>query len=114
MNLRVLVSGRQCGKTSELLKWVRSALPDDPNPELRVIVTHTRDRASQLRDNNPDLESWQFMSFDELRHPSRGTWDQLRGRRGRIVLGIDDLELSLTQMLPDFTVGAVTMTGVTW
>ncbi len=96
------VTGRQQGKTTKMLEWMRAA----PEDEVRVLVSHTRARSMQLLRENPDLYSWQFVSSEEM----------LRGHtthqaiRGRIVLGVDDLDLVLQRLL-NFPIGRISMTG---
>ena len=94
---------RQGGKTTRMLEWMRSA----PAGEHRVCVSVTRMEAMRLRRDNPDLESWQFVSLDEV---DRRAWGGvLSGRGGWIVLGLDNLDMMLSQLL-GWPVGKVTWT----
>jgi hypothetical protein len=111
--LEVAVRSRQMGKTTDLLAWMRRA----PEGEHRVLVSHSREEATRLyrstfsgNDNPTDLESWQFVGINEV---LPGAWSGvLRGRGGRVVLGIDNLDLVLPMLvgLP-WPIGALTMTG---
>lgn len=102
--MRFIIRDRQQGKTTDLLAWMREA----PEGEHRICVSHARDRAMQLLRENPDLESWQFVTAEDLR--GHGAFSGvLRGRGGRVVLGVDDLDLVLSRLL-GWQVGLVTAT----
>ncbi len=87
------IDGRQGGKTTRMLQWLREA----PEGEHRVLVCHTEEDAMRVyRDNRDEFESWQFVGPNDLRDP--GAWSGvLMGRGGRIVLGLDNLDLLLRQ-----------------
>lgn len=89
------IGGRQTGKTTRLLDW----LEKQTDGEHRVLVSHSRQRAMDLlrqaRQEERVVESWQFVSVDEvLRGTSSHQGVLLRG--GDIVLGVDDLDLTLS------------------
>lgn len=104
------ITGRQGGKTSQLLDWMEGA----PEGEHRVMVCHTRERSMQMlnlsRVQERKLESWQFVSAQEVLPYSRAFSGVLYGRGGHIVLGIDDLDLTINHMF-GFIVERVTATG---
>ncbi len=107
--MRVDVSYRQSGKTTRLLKWLRAA----KKGEHRVGVFATKQEAMQHLRENPDLESWQFISAAELRAP-RIFSGVLRGRGGEVVLGVDDLDrllVFLFEGLVPLRVEYATITG---
>ena len=63
-----------------------------PRAKHRVCVSISEMESARLRRLAPDLESWQFVGPDDARAP--GAWPEvLRGRGGRIVLGIDNLDI---------------------
>lgn len=108
----MLVTGRQEGKTTALLAWLRAAPPG----EHRIFVAHSALEAMRVyrstwdeEDNPTDLESWQFVGLEEA---TRDAWGAvLACRGGVVVLGIDNLDLVL-QRLVGWPVGALTMTAV--
>lgn len=69
-----------------MLQWMREA----PLSETRICVSATKEQAMQLLRDNPDLNTWQFVSLEEARkgHAARG-----RGRN--LVYGLDNLDLML-------------------
>jgi hypothetical protein len=109
--IEVYVADRQRGKTTALLEWARSA----PEGEHRIVVCESEQRAMDLLreeyDREDALESWQFVGIREV---TPTAWSGvLRGRGGRVVLGIDDLDLVLHRLLGiGFVIGAIAMTGV--
>lgn len=101
--MQIYVSGRQEGKTTKMLEWMRAASED----ETRVLVVHNEMRAMTLHRENPDLDSWQFVGWEEM--------VKIRGRhatsvRGEVVLGIDDLDLLLTHQFAH-PIGRISITG---
>ena len=101
--MKVITAGRRGGKTTAMLEWMRAA----PEGEHRVCVAHSRDYAMRLLRENPDLESWQFVAPHDI---TPQAWSGvLRGRVGRIVLGIDNLDLILGPLLGQ-EVGAISVT----
>lgn len=93
--MRVLALPRRRGKTMEVLKW----LADAPEGEHRVLVSqdlmesHRVQRLGMKR----GLESWQFVALSEV---TPTAWSGvLRGRGGRVVLGLDNLDLMLPWLL---------------
>lgn len=102
----VIVGGRQTGKTTKLIAWLKAA----PEGEARVAIFHSNEEAmAQLRANRNglnDLESWQFGSLDDL---DTGAFSAVSGH---IVIGIDNLDLILGRLLRTrWPVDFVTMTG---
>jgi hypothetical protein len=101
--------GRQCGKTTKMLQWMRGltelSLRDESEP-IPVMVCHTSERAMQLyrstwdEDRNPTwASSWQFIGFDEVE-----TYRPFH--RNRVVLGFDDVDLLLHRFARHYPVGA--------
>lgn len=101
--------GRQCGKTTKMLEWMRElsdiAAMDDSQP-IPVMVCHSNDRAMQVyrltwdESRRPTwAASWQFLGPDEVR--GSNPWN-----RARIVLGIEDVDLMLQRLAGGFPVGA--------
>lgn len=102
----LIIEPRQGGKTTRMLQWMREA----PQDEHRVIVCATQREAMRLLRENPDLESWQFVSLDEVKDRDSGAWSGvLYGRGGRIVLGLDNLDLMLSDLIK-WPVDAVSLT----
>lgn len=106
MTRKIVIRPRQGGKTTEMLRWMREA----PAGEHRVIVSATRQEAMRLLRENPDLASWQFVSIDEVRSADKSAGSGvLYGRGGQIVLGIDNLDLALSQLI-HWPIGAFSIT----
>lgn len=104
--MRTIEAPRQGGKTTRMLQWAREA----PEGEHRVIVSATGQEAMRLLRENPDLESWQFVALDEVRSASgRGFSGVLLGRGGYICLGLDNLDLMLSDLFA-WPVGAFSLT----
>ncbi len=85
--MRIESFGRQQGKTTRMLEWMREVPTTDG--EVRIGVFRDQDTAMRLLRENPDLHSWQFVCFDEVRRSGPRTHTAIRGR---VVLGIDDAE----------------------
>lgn len=109
MNRRIIIRDRQGGKTTAMLKWIREA----PKAEHRVIVTPTRLEAMRLLRENPDLESWQFVTIPEVQSASNAWAGVLHRHGGHIVLGIDNLDVALSQLI-HWPVGALSLTDDDW
>lgn len=102
MEIRVMAP--RGGKSTALLKW----LLDSPPDETRIMVSPSRDlamhwlrSARQMRDQDPALpsvESWQFVSHAEVLNRSGELWAGVPNRR-QIVLGIDDADVLLKQVI---------------
>lgn len=112
------VTGRQVGKTHQLLQWMRKAPPG----EVRIYVGHnvqaamdvyrsTFTETNEYGDKVSEFESWQFVGIQEAMKP--GGWSAVRrfNPEVRLVLGIDNLDLVLRQMLYE-PIGRVTATGI--
>jgi len=110
MERRIIIGERRSGKTTAMLKWVREA----PEDEHRVVVSHTHQEAMRLRRENPDLESWQFVGLSEVLRQGNSVFSGvLVGRGGRVVLGIDNLDNALSQLIY-WPVGALSLTDEGW
>lgn len=91
--MKYILKGRACGKTYDLLQWLRQK--STQSGEVRVAVFPSKERAMEMRRQNPDLASWQFVSAEEvLNRRGEGMFSALRGR---VNLGIDNLEMFLGQ-----------------
>jgi hypothetical protein len=101
--VQVIARPRHAGKTTAMLDWMRAA----PEGEHRVCVAHSREEAMRLLRENPDLESWQFVGPDEVTRAAGSA--VLRGRGGRIVLGFDNVDLTLGRIF-HWEIGAVSLT----
>ena len=92
--MRVLDVGRKKGKTTRLLQWVSESEPGTA----RVFVSRTRNEAMDLlviaRNRGLDVQSWQFVGWEELKAPR--LWMMAKER---IVLGIDNLDLIVQDMV---------------
>jgi hypothetical protein len=94
--------GRQCGKTTKMLAWMKAlsdlAAEDNTQP-IPVMVCHSSQRAMQVYrstfddDDNPTWAvSWQFLGPDEIRGSNPH-------HRNRIVYGIEDVDLWLSRLV---------------
>ena len=101
--------GRQCGKTTKMLAWMRElselAERDETQP-IPVMVCPTPERAMQVYRSTFDAErnktwaeSWQFISASEVERSN--PW-----QRKRIVVGIEDVDLLLQRFAGPFPVRA--------
>lgn len=96
--MRIVSLPRRGGKTTAMLQWMKEA----PEGEHRVCVCFSAFEAMRLlrqsRDADMGLESWQFVSVEDIRGP-RALSGVLHGRGGHIVLGFDNLDLWLAMYL---------------
>jgi len=98
--MKLLIGPLASGKTTRLIQWMREA----PEGEKRVAVFSSMQEVSRLQRENPDVESWRFLSFDDI--------EALRGYDRDIVVGIDNLSWFLSRALGGrFPAGLVTFTG---
>lgn len=104
MQAELVILPRAGGKTTRMLEWMRAAPPG----EHRVLVCIDQMEADRLRRENPDLEDWQFKSVGLVKRDLWGSGSLLG--RDRIVLGVDNLDLVLAQLLR-WPVGMVTWNG---
>lgn len=101
--MKLLIDRRGRGKTTALIEWMRQA----PDGELRVYVAHDhlaamaayRSTMTENEDGLPvsDLESWQFISWDEL--ADYGPAILAYRRPLNIVLAVDNLDLILRRII---------------
>lgn len=96
--MKIITAPRRGGKTTQMLEWMRNA----PDGEHRVCVSATQQEAMRLLRENPDLETWKFVSLDEVQgHGGRGGGSGvLYGRGGEIRLGLDNADWMLKSMIP--------------
>lgn len=94
--LTVDVAARRSGRTTRMLQWMANA-PDDT---VRVMVGYNHAAAMsalrQARDMELDIESWQFIGFEELRN-----YNPIPMRMGLaryFEFGFDNLDLTLQAM----------------
>lgn len=106
--MKFMVTDRGEGKTAALLDWMERA----PAGEVSVCVTPNADSKFLLqrraRSESRLVEAWQFISAEEFRDGSQPL--ALSGRRGRVVLAIDDAEQVLASLFP-WPLDLVTATG---
>jgi len=99
--MELFITPRQGGKSSHLINWVRSA----PGGVVRVIVSHSAIEAMRLYRSTfgkycrSDLESWQFISWEDATRP--GVLAAVRRLRpdDRIEFAIDNADLILSALL---------------
>jgi hypothetical protein len=88
--MRVISMPRRGGKTTAMLRWMQEA----PEGETRVMACFSEQESMRLlrlsREQGLGLESWQFVSAKEARHLSGHPF------RGRVVLGLDNLDIWLS------------------
>lgn len=98
-DMRVFTSGRQTGKTQQLLKWAS----EQPDGIARVIVTHSLDSSMQLlrraRDEGYNVESWQFVSVVEMKDRGPGFMSGVRLNRRRFEWAIDNADIVLEDLI---------------
>lgn len=111
--MKVLLLPQGQGKTPRLLEWMRSA----PVNEWRVGVFHSLEeahrqmRAAYERGDIPDTyETWQFVALDDVLSGDGALLSGVNLRGGRIVLGLDNLDLMLRRLIQGWPVGLVTLT----
>jgi hypothetical protein len=95
---KVFSAGRAAGKTEAMLKWMADQ-PDDEGP--RVLVSLDGRESMRLLDlargRGMAVESWQFVSVDELGRQGPSLWAGVRDRH-RISLGIDNADMALSRL----------------
>lgn len=111
--MEVLLLPPRHGKTSRLLEWMQSG----PENEWRVGVfhslqeAHNQMRAAYERGEIPDTyETWQFIALDDVLYSDGSLLSGVHLRGGRIVFGIDNLDLMLSRLFGRWPIGMVTMT----
>lgn len=105
--MEVIMLPRGQGKTTELVKWISRA----PDREARVgVFLDERLAMWTYREMGGDLESWQFVSLDTLRHQGPGYMAGVRrsGRYDTMVYGIDDADVAFARMLGE-RIAAITV-----
>jgi len=100
--MRVIVNGRQAGKTHALVQWVKEGEQTDSYPGwTRVILTHSLEEAQRLR-NLYDLEYRQVFSM--------GEWKNARLGRKPVDVAVDNVDMILAHMIGQYP-SQVAMTG---
>lgn len=100
--MRVIVNGRQAGKTHALMKWVKEGEETDSYPGWsRVILTHSLEEAQRLR-TLYDLDYRQVFSVNE--------WKNARLGRKPVDVAVDNADLILAHMIGQYP-SQVAMTG---
>lgn len=107
--MRVIVGGRGTGKTEALLRWAQEA----PEGEARVVVSHSLRASHQLqgeaRKRGLPLESWQFVSLEEVGAPGFQAGTRLTRR---VVLAADNADIVLQWLLrTQDPIDVITATG---
>lgn len=102
--MKVIVNGRQAGKTYTLVQWVKEGERTDSYPFWsRVILTHNIADADRLR-KDYDLDYRQVFSI--------GEWGSARLGPRSVELGLDNVDLLLQRMLGQMP-SVITATGRT-
>lgn len=100
--MKVIVNGRQSGKTFRLIQWVKEGFETTSYPGwTRVLLTHSLDEAQRLRAQY-DLEYRQVFSVSE--------WQTARLGREPVEIAVDNADLVLTAYLGQHP-AALSMTG---
>lgn len=103
--MEFMIRGRQGGKTTAMLQWMREA----PDGEARIMVCHSLKEAAEMMKAHREFASWQFVPIEDFRSP--GVFSGVKLTR-KIVLGIDDLDRVLQRILgTSEDIGLVTATG---
>lgn len=102
--MRVIVNGRQAGKTYALVQWVKEGEETDSYPGWsRVILTHNLEEAARLRAQY-DLDYRQVFSVVEWQHARLG--------RKPVEVALDNADITLAHLLGQMP-SLVSMTGRT-
>lgn len=101
--MRFLIRGRQQGKTTDLLSWMREA----PEGVKRIMAVHDRRTVDRMLLQNPDLKLWQFIAIWDLERyaKQRCTEDET------IEVCIDNVDLCLQMLMPRVKLELVSGTG---
>ena len=100
--MRVIVNGRQAGKTYALVQWVKEGEQTNSYPGWsRVILTHTIDEAQRLR-GLYELDYRQVFSVSE--------WRTARLGRRPVDVALDNADLVLASYLGQMS-AKIAMTG---
>lgn len=100
--MKVIVSGRQAGKTYALVQWVKGGEQTDSYPGWsRVILTHNLVEAARLRAIY-DLDYRQVFSVEEWRGAHLG--------KKLVEVGVDNADLVLSSYIGQ-TPRQITITG---
>jgi len=100
--MRVIVNGRQAGKTYALVQWVKEGEQTNSYPGWsRVILTHTIDEAQRLR-GLYELDYRQVFSVSE--------WRTARLGRRPVDVALDNADLVLASYLGQMP-AKIAMTG---
>lgn len=102
--MKVIVNGRQSGKTYALVQWVREGVATDSYPGWsRVILTITINEAERLR-RDYELDYRQVFSVNE--------WQTARIGRKPVEIAVDNADLVLASYLGQHP-AQITLTGST-
>lgn len=108
--MRVLIAGRQEGKTTKLMAWVNEGIAVERYPGWsRIAVVANRQRHNQLKSEywrlieDFDHRVYTFDDIKEGRFPSKET-----------VYRIDDLDAFLPIMFPNMCLDGFTITAKGW
>lgn len=100
--MRVIVNGRQAGKTYSLVQWVKDGEETDSYPGWsRVILSHTLAEADRLR-RLYELDYRQVFSVEE--------WRSARLGPKRVDIAVDNADLVLATYLQQMP-SALSITG---
>lgn len=100
--MKVIVNGRQSGKTYQLIQWVKDGEKTDSYPGWsRILLCHSLDEAQRLR-TQYDLDYHQVFSVDEWRHARKG--------RKPVEVALDNADLVLGMLLGQMP-ACISLTG---
>ena len=109
------IAPRRSGKTARMIEWMRRA----PEGSTLVLACHSkeaamaalRDYRASLDEGQPaELESWQFVSAEEV---VKGRYQPYPAAAGltRLEFGFDNLDLILQGLVPlSYRIGRATLT----
>ncbi|SRR6266498_750352 len=94
--MEIYQAGRQTGKTDHLISWLKFK-------SNRVLVVHSAKERARIIKEYPDIDPVKIFTIESVLS------GRMRGVVGNVVIGVDNLDLILPQILGG-SVGPVTMT----
>ena len=102
--MKIIVRGRQAGKTYDLIQWVKEGEETDSYPGWsRILLCHSLDEAQRIR-TQYDVDYRQVFSVSE--------WQNARMGRKSIEIAVDNADLVLMGFLGQMPT-QIAMTGTT-
>lgn len=102
---KLIVSPRQTGKTTEVIKWME--LGKECN-ESRILITFSGRNASLLRYKYPNFRKWQFSTLESSKCCFKEAIKEFPNNP--IVLAVDDIDLFICALF-DFPIEMFTITA---